>query len=150
MKIDEIMTKKVITVEPSMSIQKLAEMFVKKNISGAPVVDKDGKFLGIVLEEGLIMQDKKVHLPTLFYILSGVITIGEDKYEKELKKVSATTVSGIMEDNVTVLSPDTSVDEVATIMVEKGIHYFPVCENGKIVGVITKKDIVKAIARKKI
>ncbi|MFH1288141.1 MAG: CBS domain-containing protein, partial [bacterium] len=52
MLIKDIMTKNVVTVSPEMDIHKLAELFVEKNISGAPVVDKSGKLLGIVKEEG--------------------------------------------------------------------------------------------------
>jgi len=49
-----------------------------------------------------------------------------------------------------VLSPETPVTEAATTIIEKGVHYFPIVENGKLLGVITKKDIVKAIALNKI
>ncbi len=149
MNIREIMTKDVSVVKPDMDLREFAELLIKKDISGTPVVD-NGKLAGIALEEGLILQDKKVHLPTFVYILSGVFAIGEKKFETEMKKMASLTVSGIMEENMTVLSPETAVEEVATMIIEKGIHYFPVVENDKLVGVITKKDIVRAIAQKKI
>ena len=146
----EIMTKKVFTVGPNMDVHRLAEFFIEKDISGAPVVDDKGKLLGIVLEEGLILRDKKVHLPTLINILSGVFALGEERFEGEMRKMAAITVSGIMEDNMVTISPELPVEEVATIIIEKGVHYFPVVENGKLVGVVTKKDIVRAIAQKRI
>jgi len=149
MKVKEIMTKEVSVVKPDMDIRQFAELLISKDISGAPVMD-NGKLVGIALEEGLILQDKKVHLPTLFAVLNGVFAIGEKKFEDELKKMGSITVSGIMEDNMKVLSPDTPVEEAATIIVEKGVHYFPVVDNGKLVGVVTKKDIVRAIAQNKI
>jgi len=149
MNVREIMTSNVTTVRPDMDIRELAALLIEKDISGAPVLD-NGKLVGLVLEEGLILQDKKVHLPTLVYILNGVFAIGEKKFEDEMKRIASLTVSGIMEANMTVLSPDTPVEEVATMIVEKGVHYFPVVENGKLVGVITKKDMVRAIAQNKI
>jgi predicted transcriptional regulator len=149
MKVREIMTKDVSVVSPGMDLRELAALMIKKDISGAPVIDK-GKLVGIVLEEGLILQDKKVHLPTFVSILNGVFAIGEKKFEAEMKKIASLTVSGIMEESMTVLSPETPVEEVATMIVEKGLHYFPVVENDKLAGVITKKDIVRAIAQKKI
>ena len=132
-----------------MNVREFAELLIQKGISGAPVVDK-GRLVGIVLEEGLILQDKKLHLPTLVYVLNGVFAIGEKRFEDELKKMASLTVSGIMEDKVTRLAPGTPVEDVATLMIEKGIHYFPVVENDKLVGVVTKKDIVRAIAQNKI
>lgn len=150
MNVRDIMTKEVITVKPEMGIQELAELLLQKDISGAPVVDAAGKLRGIVLEEGLILQDKKVHLPTLVSILTGVIPIGEEQFENEMKKMGAITVEGIMQDSMTVLSPDTPIEDVATMIVERGIHYFPVVDNGVLVGVVTKRDFVRAIAQKKI
>ena len=149
MNVKEIMTKEVVTVDPGMDIRKFAELLIKKNISGAPVME-DGKLLGIVLEEGLILQDKKVHLPTLVNFLTGVFPIGEKRFESEMKKIASLTVSGIMEDKMEILASETPVEDVATTIIEKGIHYFPVIDNGKLMGVVTKKDIVRAIAQKKI
>jgi CBS-domain-containing membrane protein len=150
MNIRDIMTTAVITVQPSTDVRALAQLFIEKDISGAPVVDERGTLRGIVLEESLILQDKKVHLPTLIYILNGVFPIGEERFEEEMRKIASITVEGIMEDTMKTLSPDTPVEDVATMIVEEGMHYFPVLEQGKLVGVVTKKDIVRAIAQNKI
>lgn len=148
--ISDVMTKDVITVPLGMEVHELAGIFVEKGISGVPVVDENGGFAGLVLEEGLIVRDKKVHLPTFIYMLSGFITFGEHRFEDEMKKMAASTASGIMEKNPVVLSPDTPVEDAATLMVEKGIHYFPVLEGTRLIGVVSRKDIVRAIAQKKI
>lgn len=150
MQIKEIMTKGVVTVRPDMDLHKLAELFIAKNISGAPVVDDQGKVMGVVREEGLIFQDKKVHLPTFVALSMGFLTLGAHKFEEELKKIAGTKVRDIMEPAAAVLSPDMAVEEVATMMVEKGWYYFPVVEAGNLRGVVTKKDIVRAIAKGKL
>jgi len=150
MKVKDIMTRKVVTVKPGMKIPELARLLVRKNISGAPVVDTKGKLLGLVLEESLIFQDKKVHLPTVVAVLNGFLTFGEEKYEQEMNKIVARTAEGIMDENPLVLSPRVDITDAATLVVEKNIHYFPVVEAGKLVGVVTKRDIVKAIAKGKI
>jgi CBS domain-containing protein len=150
MNIGEIMNKNVVTVRPEMNVHALAELFASRDISGAPVVDVQGKLLGVVLEESLIMQDNKVHLPTFMVILNGLFAFGEKRFEDEMKKVAALTVEGIMNKNPVMLSPDTPVEEVATRVIEDGIHYFTVVDNGKLAGIVTKKDIVKAIAQGKI
>ncbi len=149
MQIKDIMTKNVITVKPSLEIQKLAELFIEKDISGAPVEDEQGNFLGLVLEGGLLFQDKKVHLPTFLNLSVGILPLGVHRYEQEMKKIAASKVEDIMEKNVTVFSPETMVEEVATMMIEKNIDYCPVLENNKLVGVVTKKDIIRIIAKGK-
>ncbi|MBU1122233.1 MAG: CBS domain-containing protein [Candidatus Omnitrophota bacterium] len=145
MKVKDIMTKEVITVKPSMDLHKLAKLLIKKNISGAPVVDADGKFLGVVLEEGLIFQDKKVQIPAFITLSMGFFTLGMPKFKEEMRKIAATTVKDIMEKDVVKVSSQATVEDVATIMVDKKSYYCPVVEGGSVVGIITKKDIVRAI-----
>jgi len=146
----DIMTKNVITVSPEMDIHELAKLFVEKNISGAPVVDNSEKLLGVVKEEGVIFQDKKVHLPTLINLSLGFLTLGVTKYNEEIKKITASKVSSIMEKDIVAIGPDTSIEDVATLMIEKEIYYFPVLDKDRLVGVVTKKDIVRAIAKEKV
>ena len=150
MLIKDIMTKKVISVSPEMGVHKLAELFVEKNISGAPVVDKSGKLLGVVKEEGVIFQDKKVHLPTFINLSFGYLTLGTERYNEEIKKITASNVVDIMEKDSVTINSGAEIDDVATLMLEKGVYYLPVVDNGKLVGVVTKKDIVRAIAKGKV
>jgi predicted transcriptional regulator len=147
MLIKDIMTKEVITVSPGMGVHELAELFVQKDISGAPVIDSEGKLLGIVSEEGVIFQDKKVHLPTFLNLSLGFLTLGTKRLEEEIKKIAASTVADIMEKEMITVSPQDSIEDVATIMIEKEAYYCPVVEAEKLVGVVTKKDIVRSIAR---
>jgi len=146
----DVMTRDVVTVLPSMDLHALAKLFIEKNIGGAPVLDDEFKLLGVVLEEGLVFQDKKVHLPTFINIAFGFISLGVDRLEEEVRKISAITVAEIMDKDPHVISEETSVEDICTLMVDKNIHYFPVVHNGVLVGVVTKKDIVRAIAEGKL
>lgn len=147
MQVKDIMTKDPITVTPSTSLQALAELFLEKNISGAPVVDDNCKLLGIVGEEGVIFQDKKVHLPTFLHISLGFLTLGVKRFEEEIKKITATKVNDILEKDIIILTPEMEVEDAATAMIEKYSYYCPVVAGEKLVGVITKKDIVRSIAQ---
>jgi len=149
MLVKDIMTKNVITVNPEMDIHKLAELFVGKNISGAPVVDKNAKLLGIVREEGVIFQDKKVHLPTFVSLSVGFLALGTGRYNEEIKKIAANKAYDIMEKNIVTVSSDATIEEAATLMLEREVYYLPVLDEGKLAGVVTKKDIVRAIAKGK-
>ena len=147
MNASQIMTSNVLTVAPSIGIKELASIFIEKGISGAPVVDSSGKYLGVVLEESLIVQDKKVHLPTFINVMFGYLTIGEKRFEDELKKIAATTVEGIMDKNHITLRLNSELEDIATLMIEKNISYFPVLDAGKVVGVVTRRDIVRTMVK---
>ncbi|MFA5356187.1 MAG: CBS domain-containing protein [Candidatus Omnitrophota bacterium] len=149
MLIKDIMAKNVITVNPEMDIHELAKLFMSKNISGAPVVDKGGKLLGVVKEEGVIFQDKKVHLPTFINLSFGFLALGTKRYDEEIKKITASKVSSIMEKDTLTITPEMDIEDAATLMIEKDVYYLPVLDNDKVAGVITKKDIVRAIAKGK-
>lgn len=146
MLVRDIMTKEIVTVSPEMGVHALAELFVNKNISGAPVVDASGKLLGIVKEEGVMFQDKKVHLPTFINLSLGFLTLGAKRYEEEMKKITASKVSDIMEKDPSTIAADAAIEDAATLMIEKDAYYLPVVEGSKLAGVLTKKDIVRAIA----
>ncbi|MFA5117227.1 MAG: CBS domain-containing protein [Candidatus Omnitrophota bacterium] len=146
MLIKDVMTKDPVTVHPRMSVHALAELLVKKNISGAPVVDASGKLIGIVREESVIFQDKKVHLPTFISLSVGFLTLGAKQYEEEVKKITASSVEDIMETDIITVPVDMTLEDAATTMIEKGMYYLPVVKGTDLVGVITKRDIVRAIA----
>jgi CBS-domain-containing membrane protein len=145
----DIMTKEVISVSPDLVVEKLAEIFWENRISGAPVVDDNGTVIAIVTENDLIDQNKKVHIPTMIAILDSVIMLEKaDKIEKEIRKMTGTTVKDICSDTLITVEPETPLDEVATIMAEKQVHTLPVLTDGKLVGVVGKSDIIKTMAKK--
>ncbi|MBU1043472.1 MAG: CBS domain-containing protein [Candidatus Omnitrophica bacterium] len=146
----EIMTKDVQSVDPLMQIREFATFLIKKNVSGAPVVDSNGDFLGIVTEEDLIFQDKKVNLPTFLNLFSNIIPLGIARTEEELRKITGTDLKDVMQENPPTISPEMSIEEIATIMSENKTYYLTVIENNKVVGVVTKRDLIKAVAKGKI
>lgn len=142
----DIMTEKVITVSPSTTIEELARVLMKNQISGAPVVDEGGNLIGIVTENDLITQNKRLHIPTILRLFDAFIPLGTSRLEKEIKKITATTVGEVCTKKVITVQPETPLDEIATIMTEKKIHLIPVIKEGKIVGIIGKRDIIKSAA----
>ncbi|RJX35318.1 MAG: CBS domain-containing protein [Desulfurivibrio sp.] len=144
----DIMTKNVITVTPDLAVDKLASLFWKNNISGAPVVDAEGHVVGVVTESDLIDQAKKIHIPTMISFLDSVIMLGSaDKLEKEIGKMTGTVVSDICSKEVISVTEETPLDEIATIMSEKGVHTLPVLTGKVLVGIIGKNDIIKTLTR---
>ncbi|AGF77088.1 CBS-domain-containing membrane protein [Desulfocapsa sulfexigens DSM 10523] len=142
----EIMTKDVISVHPETPVAQLATLLTTHNISGVPVLDDDNNVIAVVTESDLIDQSKKLHIPTVVTILDSVFYLeNPDKMEAEMKKIAATRVAEICSGTPKTISPDTRLDEIATIMAEDNIHTLPVLDEGKLVGIIGKKDIIKTL-----
>lgn len=143
----EIMSKEVITVGMKTSVSELADILWKNRISGVPVLDENGNVVSVVTESDLIDQTKKIHIPTMISILDSVIFLeSSKKTEKEIKKMAGNTVQDICSMELVSVSEDTGLDEIATIMAEKSVHTLPVIQDGKLVGVIGKSDIIRSMA----
>lgn len=150
LKAKDIMTKDVMTVKADTPIQEMARILTERKISGVPVVDDDGSLVGIVTENDLINQNKRLHIPTVMRLFDAFVLLeSPSKIETEIKKISATKVSEIYTRKVITVSPETDVEEIATIMSEKKVHLIPVVEDKKILGIIGKTDIIKGIATRK-
>ncbi|HEX9020195.1 MAG TPA: CBS domain-containing protein [Nitrospirota bacterium] len=142
------MTKNVVTVKPDTSIEELASLLVKNDISGAPVVDEAGALYGIVTENDLISRNKRLHIPTVVGFLDAAIYLESSrKFEEEVRRMAATRVGDICVRKVVTVTEDTTVVDLATIMAEKKVHLLPVIKAGKVVGVVGKRDMLKAVAR---
>lgn len=145
-KAKEIMTVDVITVTLETSVTDLARLLAAHNIGGAPVVDGSGRLIGVVTESDLIDQNKKIHIPTVVAILDSLIFLERpDKMEKDIRKFAGSTVADIYSKNPLTVDEETPLDELATIMAEKGIHTLPVMRGAQLVGIIGKGDIIKTL-----
>ncbi len=143
----DIMTRQVITVSPETSIEELAKILIENRISGAPVVDKEGNLIGIVTENDLINQNKRLHIPTVIRLFDAMIMLERPKkIEEEIKRLTATKVWDICTKQVITINEDTSLQDIATIMSEKKVHLLPVMRDNKLVGIIGKADLIKAMA----
>lgn len=147
LKAKDIMRKNVITVKPETSVEEIGRLFIEKGISGAPIVNENDMLIGIVTENDLISQNRKFHIPTILRVFDAFIPLDSDsRMEKEIKKMTASTVEEICTKDVLTVDEETPLAEVATIMTEKMIHLIPVVNNGKIVGIIGKKEVIKGAA----
>ncbi|MCX6384012.1 MAG: CBS domain-containing protein [Actinobacteria bacterium] len=147
----DIMTKKVITINQDASIEELSGLLLDNNISGVPVVDNDGKMIGIATEGDIIVKDTDLHFPRYFKLLDSIIYLESlTKFKNSLKKHLAIKVSEIMTSDIISCSPETPVDDIANTMVENKINRIPVLSaDGKPAGIITRADIIKSMVRGK-
>lgn len=142
----DIMSREVITVDEQATVKELARIFTTHQISGVPVVNSEGKLVGVVTENDLIFQSKKVHIPTMITILDAVFYLEKpDAMKEEMKKMIGSRVADILTGAAITVTETTPVDEIATIMAEKNIHTLPVVNGEELVGVIGKRDIIKSL-----
>lgn len=146
MLVKEVMTENPITVTGGTEIFKAAKILLDNRINGVPVVDEAGKLVGILCQSDIIAQQKKWPLPSLFSFLDGYISLSSTKnMEKEVRKIAATAVVDAMTPNPVTVAPDSSIETVAALMVDENFHTLPVVENGVLVGVVGKEDILRTL-----
>jgi CBS domain-containing protein len=147
----DIMTPDPVTVTRDLPVTDAAHIMSEKRVGALPVLDGEGKLVGLVTEGDLIMQDAKVHFPTYLHLLGGFIFYpgSTERFESDLKKAVGATVEDVMTASPVTVSPDATVEDVATLLVEQEVSRLPVMEGDTLVGIISKSDIVRAIAAEK-
>lgn len=145
LKVKDLMTKKVVTVSPDITVKDAANMLFEKEISGLPVVDKKGKLVGMITEKDII----RMALPTYFGEVQSLSFLPPpESFEKRLAQADKVLVSDIMRKEVVTTNEEENILEIARLMVVKQARRIPVLKEGKLVGIITRGDIVKEMARR--
>jgi CBS domain-containing protein len=143
----DIMTKEVITVSPETRVSDLAQTLAGKKLGGVPVVDAEGRLVGIVTQSDLVARIQELELPPALNILDFHLYLQIPSHLfRKVEKMLGTTVADIMSPNPLTVSPDTPVPRIAALMDQQKIHTLPVLEGGKIVGIIGKIDLIRALA----
>jgi CBS domain-containing protein len=146
LKVKDIMTRELITVSPQTEITSAAKILLEKRINGLPVVDDSGKLVGILCQSDLVAQQKSIPIPSVFTLLDSFIPLTSVKrIDKEVQKIAALKVEQAMTPKPVTVGPETDIEDVARLMVDKKYHTLPVMEGEKIVGVVGKEDVLKTL-----
>jgi len=146
MKAKDMMTRDVITVYPDTEIVRAAKLMLDNHLNGLPVVDREGRLQGIICQSDLMVQQRKIPLPSFFILLDSPIPLTSQKnVEAEIKKMAATKVAEAMTPNPVTVAPETSLEDVATLMVKHNTHTLPVLDQGLLVGIIGKEDVLRTL-----
>ncbi len=153
MKIKEVMNKDVITCKPDDPLSLLSRLFRENHVSGLPVVEK-GKVVGLVSETDLIKLFKtpefsnELWLPSPLEIIEipirNLVRLEETK--KALEEMKLKPVRDIMTKSVHSISPDDSLEDASRFMVKYKVNRLPVIENGRLVGIVARSDIIKGLS----
>jgi len=142
----DIMTREVITISPEADITEAVKILLDKGINGLPVIDGEGHLVGILCQSDLVRMQKSLPIPSLFTLLDGFVPLSSSALlDAEVKRIAASKVSDAMSTKVVTIEPDMTIDEIAALMVDKKFHTLPVTHDGKLLGIVGKKDVLKTL-----
>lgn len=146
----EIMEPEPVTVSPDDTVETLLRVLRQHELPGVPVVNEGGRCVGIVTEADLVMVDEEedLRLPLHIDLFGAQIFLGPvRRFEDRFKKAIASTVADMMTPNPITVDVDTEVAEAARIIAERRHNRLPVVEHGRLVGVVTRLDVLEALVR---
>lgn len=143
----EVMTTDVLTFRPEESVEDAYRRLMERGVDGGPVVDEEGCVVGMLTTDDLLVQETKLHYPTVVSLFNAYLELPSShrKFERELRKAVAAKVADVMAADVAACSPDDTLERAATLMHEHDVSRVPVTEAGKIVGLIARGDVLRAV-----
>ncbi len=146
-KVSDVMTKKVIMLDPEDNIDKVTKLFEEYNFDGFPVVNKEGILIGIVTAYDMVSQSYAIHLPSLANILDDILSNKANKntLEEHFNRVKVIKVRDIMNEDPLVVSPDIRVEDLAKEFIQHHkVNPIPVIDvNKKVLGVVSRFDVIR-------
>lgn len=140
----DVMTAPVITVRPETPVREVSGLMLEHRISGLPVVDEDGKLVGIITESDLL---QKASGPSPLQRLTFLKPEQAQELDEHLRRYQAKIASEMMTRPVVTAEEDTPLRELARLMADRRINRIPIVREGRVVGIVTRHDVLKAFAR---
>jgi CBS domain-containing protein len=145
----DIMDSNPATVHPDTPVEEVIALMRDHELPGVPVVDDEGRCVGMVTEADLVLPDDQgdLHLPHYINLFGGTVFLEPlGRFEGRLRKAFASTAADMMTRDPDTVAPDTSVKDAARLVHESGHNRLPVVEDGRLVGVVTRLDLLGALA----
>jgi CBS domain-containing protein len=147
MKVRDVMTREVVAAHPDTTVNLVARLMADKAISGIPIVE-DGRVVGIVTELDLIVRNTRLEPPAFFALLDARIPLETPgHYREKLRHMLGTLARDVMTDKVVTVGPDEDLEALAELMVKRRVNPVPVVEDGRLVGIVARSDIIAMMAR---
>src|SRR3954454_325653 len=138
------------TVAPDTSVEEVVRVLKRHELPGVPVVNDGGRCVGIVTEADLVIPDEEgdLHIPHYIELMGGVVFLEPlRRFEGRLRKAIASSAQDMMTADPLTVDAGASVQEAARLITEKGHNRLPVVEHGQLAGVVTRVDVLQALAR---
>lgn len=148
--VTDIMTADVLTLSRDDSLEAAIESLSRRGISGAPVVDDRGRLAGLLDDSDLLLSEARIHAPSAIEILGAYIPVPGTfkRFEEEVRHALGRTVGDLMDPDPPSVPSTATVEDVATIMVERNVSRVPVVDDdGVVVGIVSRGDLVASLGR---
>jgi CBS domain-containing protein len=146
----DIMDDDPVTVGPDDDVETVVRLLRRNELPGVPVVNEGGRCVGIVTEADLVIADEQgdLHIPHYVELFGGVVFLEPlRRFEERLKKAVASRVEDLMTAEPTTIESGASVHEAGRLIARSGHNRLPVIEHGRLVGVVTRVDVLEALTR---
>jgi CBS domain-containing protein len=150
MPVRDVMTTEVVAFSPDETVQDASARMVDAGVDAGPVVDGDGRVVGMLSSTDLIVRESRWHIPTVISILGATLEWPSDKkrFDEDVEKTLGGHVADVMHERVYTCSPDDTVETAATLMHDHEVSRLPVLDgDGRLVGIVARGDILRAIVR---
>jgi CBS domain-containing protein len=140
----DVMVRDVVTVRPDTDVADAVKLLAEHDVSALPVVDGEGNLLGILSEADLIHRAEigtEKHRPWWLEAVTGASTLAEEFAKSHGKKVGEIMTSGAIS-----VSEDTPLSEIAALFEQKRIKRVPVIKDGKLIGIVSRSNLIQALA----
>ena len=145
----EIMDRDPVTVAPDTGVEEVVRLLQEHELPGLPVVDAPGRCVGIVTEADLVLPDDEgdLHIPHYVNLFGGTVFLEPlSRFEHRLRKAFASTAADMMTADPDTVGPETTIREAARKIHDTGHNRLPVVEDGRLVGLVTRLDVLGALA----
>jgi CBS domain-containing protein len=130
------------------SVEQVIRVLRENDLPGVPVVNEGGRCVGIITEADLVLtgEDEELHLPHYVQLFGGIVFLESmSHFEERLRKAFASRAEDMMTPDPITIEPDASVREAAHLIASKKHNRLPVIEHGRLVGVVTRLDVLGAL-----
>jgi CBS domain-containing protein len=146
-RVRDIMTPNVIKISPETSVIDIARLMYQHHVSGLPVVDLQDQVLGVVTETDMVLRNTRFKLPAFFTLLNATIYLETPAHIRErLHHMLGTTAREIMSQPPATITGDATIEELAEVMVGQQANPIPVVQEGRLIGIVSRYDIIRAMA----
>lgn len=142
-----VMTTDVVTFAPEETVEVATRRLLERDVDGAPVVDDEGRVIGMLSSDDLLVQETQLHYPTVFSLFGAYLELPSShrRFEAELRRAVAAVVSDVMERDPVTCSPDDTLERAATLMHDRKVSRLPVLQGGRLVGIVARGDLLRAL-----
>lgn len=147
MKVEEIMTRAVVSIHQDAAVQEAARLVADRGISGLPVVDDRQRVVGVITEGDLIKRLRQLELPAFIDLFGGTLPLKSNRQvEAEIREMAASRVRDLMSRQAVTVGPDTEIRDLANLLLARNIKRAPVIDHeGTLIGIVSRTDVVRTL-----